>query len=213
MRLMRTALIASFVLAGATLLPARVSGQAEHKLQVSFNAGKVTVIARNVTLREILTEWARQGGCQFVNADKLTGGVLPVLQFEDAPELMVLASLLGPVSGYIVGGRRAGTTGASQFETVYIVPTSHATAPAFTSSGPIAAPLVTPAMPEDEIPPVTPIPSMPNGRGSAPAGQPNAGQSAPAGGVGAPVVSPPAGGRTGGPGVPIPSGPGRGGGR
>ena len=36
--------------------------------------GRVTLVAKDVTVREILAEWARVGQTRIVNAEKLTGG-------------------------------------------------------------------------------------------------------------------------------------------
>src|SRR5471032_603765 len=61
----------------AAMPPAAAQSQAAmnaRKLQVSFANGGVTVLATNVTLREILAEWSRQGGTKFVDAEKLAGG-------------------------------------------------------------------------------------------------------------------------------------------
>ena len=49
------------------------AARTERKLQVSFKDGSVTLVAQNVTVRDILAEWQRRNGCQFVNADKLIG--------------------------------------------------------------------------------------------------------------------------------------------
>ncbi len=42
-------------------------------LELSFNNGKVTLVARGVTVPEIMAEWARKGGSVVTNAEKLTG--------------------------------------------------------------------------------------------------------------------------------------------
>jgi hypothetical protein len=212
---MRTTLLSGVLVVGLACLAGSgtAAAQGERKLLLSFSQGNVTLIAKNVTLREILAEWTRQGGCQFVNADKIAGGVLAPLQFENEPELSVLSTLLAPVSGYIVGGRRAGTLGASQFEAVYIVASSHPTSSPYSgsNSGPIAAPLMN-NVPDDEIAPVMPI--TPQGQQMQPSGPRPPGPS-PMPGMGLPGSAGPGAtmpGRSGAPGTTPPGTVGRGGG-
>jgi hypothetical protein len=137
-------------------------------LQLSFDTeGRVTLRAQHVTVREILAEWSRQCGCYLVNAEKLTGGpVMVPLLFEQQPQSVVLTSLLRQAAGYVLTPRRAGATGPSQYEVIYILATSHPTAGAFVPqapSMPMPAPISTPGSPNNEIPPVaeTPAPAPP----------------------------------------------------
>ena len=68
--------------------------------------GRVTIIADNVPLRQILQEWARVGQTKIVNADKLAGPAHNVtLQLIDAPERDALDILLRSASGYIAAPR------------------------------------------------------------------------------------------------------------
>jgi hypothetical protein len=146
-------------------------GSGERKLQLSVKDGLVTLVAQNVTVREILGEWQRRTGCQFVNAERLAGGPV-TFEFPGRPELEVIDSLLrgsagsvaGSGYGYIVGPRTDGGQSGSLCGAVYILPTSHPTSTAgFMPSGPapVAAPLMTTGSPDDEIPPVSPIPGVP----------------------------------------------------
>lgn len=144
----------TLVVAGALLLTtAALPAQSERKLQLSFRDGTVTLVAANVTVREILAEWARLGGSRIINGEKLAGPPV-TLQFENAPERIVMDSLLRSAAGYVLGPRLASAPGASQFGVISILPTSQAVAGPVTSGSPSAAPLRT--GPDDEIPPVTP---------------------------------------------------------
>jgi hypothetical protein len=128
------------------------------QLKLTFNQGKVTLIASQVTVREIMTEWAKLCGCYVEGAEKLTGGVLMPMQFEDDPESVVLGSLLRGAGGYLLGPRAPGSPGASVYGRVAIFAVSHGTTPSYMpSSSPVAAPLVSGGSPDDEIPPVTPV--------------------------------------------------------
>ena len=179
----------------------------ERKLELTFDRGKVTLIARNVTLQEILAEWARKGSCPFNGADKIMGGKLPPLQYENQPELTVLQSLLRSVSAYIPSPRRVGNPGASMFEAVQVLASSKATtAPMMSgSSMPIAAPLMPQGNPMDEIPPIVSVPNP--GQQQPPQNQPAAGPptqpgvylpSTPPGRGGVPPTTGPGTGRGGG---------------
>lgn len=158
-----TGLLSAGLLLLVTVHPAAQSpASAERKLLLSFDRnGLVTLVAENVTVREILAEWTRQGGTQMQNADKVTGAPITV-QFDGQPEAVVLESLLRGTAGYILYPRMEGSAGASIWQSVSILPTSHPTqlysSPA--SNAPQIAPVVQ-TMPDDEIPPVTPTPNGP----------------------------------------------------
>lgn len=189
---------AAALAAGWSIAPRAQTVDPPRRLELKFNDGKVTLVAQGVTVREVMAEWAKQCGCTVQGAERLTGGVfrLPV-EFTDQPEVTALDSLLRSAGGYLLGPKPEGSHGASVYGSVTIFPLTRGTsAPTYSSSAPIAAPLVTSPV-DDEIPPVTPVPNP-----QTPAQTP--GQStAPVPGAGTP-------GRPGGPAVPIvPAGPGR----
>lgn len=148
----------AIVLAGVMLGLARPGqAQATRTLDLKFGAdGLVTLSAQNVTVRDILAEWARQCGCYVVNADRLTGAPLAVpIAFVSAPQPDVLRSLLRETGGYALTPRRAGSTSVSQYETIYII---NASSPvAHTAPTVAVTPIVIRTAPDDEIPPVMPI--------------------------------------------------------
>src|SRR6478752_3228467 len=92
-------------------------------LKLTIDNGRVTLIAQDVPLRQILDEWARVGQTTIVNADKLNGPPM-TLQLVDRPEREVLDLLLRSASGYIAAPRSASLDGASVFEKVMILPVS-----------------------------------------------------------------------------------------
>ena len=139
---MRVALIAAVM---AVALMPQASGaiqdqapvQPGPKVKITFEeGGLVTLVSNGANVREILAEWSRQGGSTFVNSDRLVGTPL-TLQYTRQPEKDVVASLLRQAAGYVLGPRRAGTTGASSFEVVYILPTSNPSAGGYTSPPPV----------------------------------------------------------------------------
>jgi hypothetical protein len=131
--------------------------QTPRVLDLKFDVdGRVTLTAQNVTIRDILAEWARQCGCYVVNADRLAGAPIAVpISFASAPQPDVLRSLLRETGGYALTPRRPGSTSISQYETIYII---NASAPVtYTATAPTITPIVIRGAPDDEIPPVVPI--------------------------------------------------------
>lgn len=177
---MRALLIAAVValafapqLSGQAQEPAQAAAPVGPKVKITFEAdGLVSLVANGATVREILSEWSRQGGSTFVNAERLSGAP-QTLQYEHQPEAVVMSSLLRQAAGFVVGPRREGTRGASSVEVVYILATSNPTAGGYMSQPtmPQQQPQIsTQGNPDDEIAPV-------QGRG-APGPQP--GQQPPA---------------------------------
>lgn len=129
--------------------------------------GRVNLTAHHVTVREILAEWGRQCGCYVVNAEQLPGEPLALpIQFESAPQNIVLESLLRQAAGYVLTPKRPGVQSASNYETIYILATSNPIAGAYVPPPPMSAgpPLPTAGAPDDEIPPVLPVGMVPNSR-------------------------------------------------
>jgi hypothetical protein len=149
----------AIVVVGAMVGLARpAQAQAPRTLELKFGPdGLVTLSAQNVTVRDILAEWARQCGCYVVNADRLVGAPLAVpIAFVSAPQPEVLRSLLRETGGYALTPRRADSASVSQYETIYII---NPAGPVARSAPPAAAitPIVIRGAPDDEIPPVLPL--------------------------------------------------------
>lgn len=204
---MRNVLIAAVA---AVTLVSQVSGQSQTpaapKVQLTFEgAGVVSLTATDATVRDILAEWTRKGGTPFVGAERLPAAPV-TLQFDHRPEAEVIASLLRNASGYVIGPRPAGSTGASGIEVVYILATSIATAGGYAAPPPAYTPTQasTQGSPASEIPP-----AGPGGQPQTPqqTDTPSPAPARPAGvsGVAVPVVVLPVT-------TPPPTGPGRGGG-
>jgi hypothetical protein len=143
------------------------------QLELAFDAdGRVTLRARNVAVRDILAEWARQCGCFVVNAHDLTARVDLPMQFEQKPQEQVLDALLRQAAGYVLTPRRDGASGPSRYETIYVLATSNpSAASAYVAPPPLLmTPVVspTPGTPEDELLPVTPIATLPDDPSSPP---------------------------------------------
>jgi hypothetical protein len=116
--MLRCAIVAA--LACGLSAPASAQNQ---NLKLTMQDGRVTLIADNVPLRQILQEWARIGQATVVNADKLIGPPLTI-QLVNAAERDVLDILLRSAAGYIAAPRPALVAGASIYDRVTIMATS-----------------------------------------------------------------------------------------
>ena len=109
--------------------------------------GRVTIVADNVPLRQILQEWARVGQTKIVNAEKLAGPNV-TLQLIDAPERDALDVLLRSASGYIAAPRPVPVANAAIYDRVTIMATSRA--PAATATSMAAPTFQRPPQPIDD---------------------------------------------------------------
>ena len=138
MRLLRIAVIAAAL---------GVAGPASAgQLEILFDNGRVTVRATDVTLRQILQEWARQGQTRIAGLEKLAG--VPVtLELVDVPERQAIEILLRSVAGYMAAPRLAAAGPAqSSYDRLMILATSVA-APA-PVGGPRPAAFAPPPQPQ-----------------------------------------------------------------
>ena len=126
------------------------------KIEISFQGSNVTLAAANVSLPEILAEWARLSGCVMVNAERLSRvPIVAPIQFENQPQQRVLESLLRPAAGFILAPRKANRPGATDFEMVYILATSTPSQSGYSGMN-TQAPISTVEAPE--VPPIPPPP-------------------------------------------------------
>jgi len=103
---------------------APLSARGGGDVRVSFAGGRVTVVADNATIAEILREWERVGGSRFVNAEKIPATERVTLRLENEPETRAIEVLLRSAAGYVVAPRPAGSTSASTVGNVLIMPVS-----------------------------------------------------------------------------------------
>ena len=103
------------------------------ELKLTMQDGRVTLIASDVPLRQILLEWARIGQAKIVNGDKLSGPNVTI-QIVNQPERDVLDILLRNAAGYIAAPRPTVVANAALYDRVTIMPTSRA--PAAVASAP-----------------------------------------------------------------------------
>lgn len=126
---MRT--FSTLALAGCVWLA--LGSPAAADVRISIREGRVSLSARNATVRQILTEWARVGRTQIVNVERIAGGPITV-EFTNVPETEALDMLLRSLSGYMVAPRAVVIADASNFDRIIVMPTTASPRPAPSAS-------------------------------------------------------------------------------
>jgi len=104
----------------ALLLLTASASSAAAEVRLSIADGRVTLVATDATLGEILAEWGRVGSTRIENGDRVIG--LPMtLRLDDIPESQALGILLRSVNGYIAVARQGASSG-SLFDRIMIMP-------------------------------------------------------------------------------------------
>src|SRR5262245_17973370 len=86
---------------GVALLPA---SNASADVQLTMQNGRVSIKAKDATLRQIMTEWARIGQTKVINVDRIPGGPM-TLELTNVTEEQALAVLMKALSGYVAAPR------------------------------------------------------------------------------------------------------------
>jgi hypothetical protein len=108
-------------LASVTWLAAGSTAFAD--VQLTIRNGQVSLVAKDATVRQILTEWARVGQTKIVNVERIPGGPI-TLELKNVSEQEALDVLLRSVSGYMAAPRAAAVANASAFDRIIVMPTS-----------------------------------------------------------------------------------------
>ena len=106
-------------------------------VHLTMQNGRVSLVAKDVTVRQILAEWARVGQTKIVNMERVPGGPV-TLELTDVPEAQALEVLLRALSGYITAPRAVDAANLSHFDRIIIRPTLAAARPASSSPPPPA---------------------------------------------------------------------------
>jgi hypothetical protein len=152
------------VLAVASLCAAP---NASAEVRLTIQNGRVSLVAKDATVRQILAEWARLGQTKIVNLDRIPGGPL-TLELDNVSEEHALDVLLRTVSGYIAAPRPAQVANLSRFDRIFVMPTAAPPRAAAVVAAP--APTFPQQMPPpadddtDDDRPAPPVP-VPNPRG------------------------------------------------
>jgi hypothetical protein len=90
---------------------------------LSLQDGRVTLTAKDATVRQILAEWARIGQTTIVNVERIPGGPV-TLELSNVPEQEALDVLLRSLSGYMAAPRAVAAANLSRFDRIVVMPTS-----------------------------------------------------------------------------------------
>ena len=121
-------------------------------VNLTMQNGRVSLVAKDATIRQILTEWARVGQTKIVNVERLPGGPI-TLQLDNVAESQALEILLRSLSGYITAPRPVDVTNLSHFDRIIIMPTLASARPATSSPPPPVfqqSPQFQPPQPSDD---------------------------------------------------------------
>jgi hypothetical protein len=122
---------------------------AAQTVKLEFHDGKVNLTTQNASVRAILTEWARIGGTEIVNAEKVSGPSV-TLQLTDVAEVQALDVILRGMAGYFASLRAApAAVGKSVLDRILIVQTAGI---ASAATGPAAAAPAQSFIPQRETP-------------------------------------------------------------
>lgn len=93
------------------------------EVKVTMQDGRVSIVAKDATVRQILTEWARVGQTKIVNVEKIPGPPM-TLELTNMPEQQALDLLLRTVSGYMAAARPIpGPPNVSTYDRIVVMPT------------------------------------------------------------------------------------------
>jgi hypothetical protein len=159
-------LLSALALAGFTCVAAAPAAYADVRL--SIGNGRVSLVAKDATLRQILTEWARIGQTNIVNVDRIPGGPV-TLELDNMPEDQALDLLLRSLSGYLAAPRPTMIANTSRFDRIVIMPTIAPPKAAVAAVTPTINAAPPTQAPDDEIDDDKPAPNVvmpaPNQRG------------------------------------------------
>ena len=100
-----------------------VGSNAVADVRVSIQDGRVSIVATDATVAEILTEWARIGQTRIINADR-TSPERVTIELTDVGEQQALDVLLRGASGYLAAARAVAGPAASLFDRIVVMPPS-----------------------------------------------------------------------------------------
>lgn len=109
---------ASGLIGAAVAMSAAVSAAEEPRF--TMTEGRVTLIARDTPLGDVLAAWERAGSTRFIDAGALDE-VSVSLHLVDVPEADALRLLLRPAAGYLAVPRTPRVPGASLYERVKVL--------------------------------------------------------------------------------------------
>ena len=106
------------------------------EIELGIDGGRVTLVATDAPLADILAAWSRAGDTRFIGAEPI-GGERVTLHLTEVPEAQAIRLVLRNAAGYVAAPRRAGNPGRSRYDRVTILAARTTRDPA---SAPVAAP-------------------------------------------------------------------------
>src|SRR5712691_10966124 len=131
MSLMRSRPMKTLIFGLATSLLAALPAFAD--VHLTMQDGRVSIVAKDATVRQILTEWARVGQTKIVNVERIPGSPV-TLELDNVTEAQALDVLLRSLSGYITAPRAVGAANLSYYDRIIIMPTIADARPAVSAS-------------------------------------------------------------------------------
>lgn len=90
---------------------------------MAFEGGRVTIVATDVLVSDVLNEWGRAGGTIVKGAETLPAARIS-LRLVDTPEVEALQSILGSSGGYIFTRHGERAAGRSDLKSLTVSPSS-----------------------------------------------------------------------------------------
>ena len=109
-------------LSGAIVMALLTASVSSADVQLQLQDGRVSIVAKDATVRQILAEWARVGQTKVVNVERIPGGPLTI-ELSNVPEAQALDVLLRSVSGYMAAPRGTAAADLSMFDRIIVMPT------------------------------------------------------------------------------------------
>jgi hypothetical protein len=137
----------------AALASLATAAGARADVRMTIRDGHVRLVAKDATPREILKEWARVGGIQIPNVDRIPGAPMTI-ELTDVPESEMLEVVLRSASGYVAVPRGTDAPNLSRFERLFVMTTGVAPRPAMLSANapaPKAEPIALEPPPVDDF--------------------------------------------------------------
>ncbi|HKB12090.1 MAG TPA: hypothetical protein VKD69_15615 [Vicinamibacterales bacterium] len=120
---------------GAAAIVLFSAATASADVQLTLQNGRVTIVAKDASVRQILTEWARVGHTKIVNVERIPGGPMTI-ELRNMPETQALDILMRTLSGYITAPRPVEAANLSQFDRIIVMPTIASARPATPAAPP-----------------------------------------------------------------------------
>jgi hypothetical protein len=126
-----------------------LSSSAFADVKLTIQNGRVSLVAKDATVRQILTEWARVGQTKIINVERIPGGP-QTLELTNVSETEALEILLRSISGFMVAPRAVtAAANASQFDRIVVMPTPAAPRPPVAAA---ATPAAQPVFQQPQLP-------------------------------------------------------------